>query len=233
MANNYTYSLNNRNMLGTAVDDLLGQRMAGVNPGQRASFKAQDESTATAVSNARANNLSTLGRAGGVMGSNLRRGVMAGDNMAMQQVAANKLKQAQEKQAADDSALAMGTSRAGVQEDQQFRSLQAAQANAAANGDTATSAALNDLFMEGAGQGYTQAAQVQRQSDARRALDNEEWAKRYMDSTKVPEASEGPWYKRLAKGALSGGLTAAGVSGGNPFATGGGAIVGGLANMFF
>ena len=233
MANNYTYALNNRNMLGTAVDDLLGQRMAGVNPGQRASFKAQDESTATAVSNARANNLSTLGRAGGGMGANLRRGVMAGDNMAMQQVAANKLKQAQEKQAADDTALAAGTARAGVQEDQQFRNLKAAGAQAAANGDTATSAALSDLYMGGAGQGYTQAAQTQRATDAKRALDNEEWAKKYMEAALVPKASEGPWYKRLAKGALSGGLTAAGVSGGNPWATGGGALVGGLANMFF
>lgn len=233
MANNYTYALNNRNMLGTAVDDLLGQRMAGVNPGQRASFKAQDEATATAVSNARANNLSTLGRAGGGMGVNLRRGVMAGDNMAMQQVAANKLAQAQQKQTADDTALAAGTARAGVQEDQQFRNLSAAGANAAAIGDTATSAALQDLFMEGAGQGYTAQAQAQRKSDAQRALDNEAWAKKYMESTSVPEASEGPWYKRLAKGALSGGLTAAGVSGGNPFATGGGAIVGSLANLFF
>ena len=87
--------------------------------------------------------------------------------------------------------------------------------------------------MGGAGQGYTQAAQTQRATDAKRALDNEEWAKKYMEAALVPKASEGPWYKRLAKGALSGGLTAAGVSGGNPWATGGGALVGGLANMFF
>lgn len=233
MANNYTYALNNRNMLGTAVDDLLGQRMAGVNPGQRASFKAQDESTATAAANARVNNLATLGRAGGAMGANLRRGVMAGDNAAMQQVAANKLKQAQEKQAADDTALAAATNRAQVQEDQQYRNLQSAQANAQATGDTATQAALSDLFMSGAGQGYTAAAQTQREADAKRALENEAWAKKYMEAVSVPKASEGPWYKRLAKGVISGGLTAAGVSGGNPWATGGGALAGGLLNTLF
>lgn len=124
-----------------------------------------------------------------------------------------------------------GISRGAAERAEQFQNLKAAQANAAAMGDTTTQAALGDLYLGGANQQYTDAGRMRISDEARAAREEADWLRSQQDRYTGGglSASSSPWWKRTLKG----GATGAGVgSMFGPVGTAIGGGVGAIAGLF-
>ena len=216
------------NRLGVAADELLGRRIAGRDPGLNARFTMADEATRQSVANANATNAATLARSGGAFSPAMRRNIQGGQYQGAQAVSQNMLGQASQAAQAQDSAIQMGATRGQQDADRQMQYLKLANENAQAMGDSATSAALQGIYMGGAGQEYTSEGRAAQEAAAAKAAEDEAWAKRYMESQRI-SGNEEPTWKRGLKGALGG--AAAGSSFG-PIGTGVGAASGALLSLF-
>ncbi len=216
------------NRLGVAADELLGRRIAGRDPGLNARFTMADEATRQSVANANATNAATIARSGGAFSPAMRRNVQGGQYQGAQAVSQNMLGQIDQAAQAQDSAMQMGAVRGQQDADRQMQYLKLANENARAMGDTATSAALQGIYMGGAGQEYTNAGRAAQAEAARKAAEDEAWAKRQMELRQI-SGSEDPAWKRAAKGALGG---AAAGSAFGPIGTAVGAGSGALLSLF-
>lgn len=217
------------NRLGVAADELLGRRIAGRDPGLNARFTMADEATRQSVANANATNAATLARSGGAFSPAMRRNIQGGQYQGAQAVSQNMLGQASQAAQAQDSAIQMGATRGQQDADRQMQYLKLANENAQAMGDSATSAALQGIYMGGAGHEYTDAGRASQAEDARRAAAEEEWGRQYMDRIARLQGKEEPAWKRGLKGAL-GGATAGSAFG--PIGSGVGAGAGALLSLF-
>jgi len=216
------------NRLGVAADELLGNRIAGRDPGLRARFSMADEATRQSVANANASNAASIARSGGAFSPAMRRNVQAGQYQGAQAISQNMLGQADKAAQAQDSAIQMGVARGQQDADRQMQYLKLANENARSIGDSATSAALQGIYMGGAGQEYTNAGRAAQAEAAAKAAADEEWAKRNMELRQM-SGSEDPTWKRALKGALGG---AAAGSAFGPLGAGAGAGAGALLSLF-
>lgn len=215
-----------------AADELLQRRVAGDSPALRARFQGMNEATANAARTNRAANYQSAVRAGtGLQPSALRRAGQTAADQSMAQLSSNQLQQSQMAAEDQDAAMRAGISRGAAERAEQFQNLQAAQANAAAMGDTTTQAALADLYLGGANQQFTEAGRGRISDEARAAREEADWLRAQQDKYGGGglSASSSPWWKRALKGG-AGGAVAGSMFG--PAGTAIGGVVGGLAGLF-
>lgn len=171
----YNSSSKNTSPLSSSVSDYYKNLMAGggVSDATRAKWAEMDNSTATAANQARMNQAQP-----GMFGQG--RATRAGqqtDQTIMQQVAANKLKQAQmavEDQASNAQAAASWqTSQDAADRANRAQALQTAEAL----GDTTTMAGLNQQALGDMGYSYTDYGQSQLESQAAQQKADADWAR--------------------------------------------------------
>ena len=215
-----------------AADELLQRRVAGDSPALRARFQGMNEATANAARTNRAANYQGAVRAGtGLQSSALRRAGQSAADQSMAQLSGNQLQQNQIAAEDQDAAMRAGISRGASERAEQFQNLQAAQANAAAMGDTTTQAALGDLYLGGANQQYTDVGRERISDEAQAAREEANWLRSQQDkyTGEGPSASSSPWWKRTLKGGTAGAATGSMFG---PYGTAIGGGVGALAGLF-
>lgn len=230
MALTYSLPTSNGSRVGEAARDLLGRRIAGDDPANKAKFREMDEATGQAAADMRSTARQTMGR--GAVGTG-RRNLGTTEQTILEQVAKDKLDQAQAAGASQNSALAAGLSEGSRADSEKFNYLTGAQRNASDMGDSVTQGALASIFLEGGGKGYTPegqqalAAQTAEQRELDRvAREREDEAYQRMRKNSEPAS---PW-KKFVSGAAGGAM--AGASTGSPYVAAGGGLVGGLASLY-
>lgn len=148
-----------RSAVGDAALDLLGQRMSGrTSPANAAKFREMDEATGQAAADATATAYRTLGTPGALGQGAARRNIQTTLQGNVQQVAANKLKQAQQVGQEQDSALAAGLGVESSEQQLQKSYLDSALRNAGDIGDSTTAGALQRVYAQRGGVDYTDEA---------------------------------------------------------------------------
>lgn len=148
-----------RSAIGDAAMDLLGQRMSGrPSAANAAKFREMDEATAQAGADAMANAYRTMGTPVALGQGAARRNLQTTMQANAQQVAANKLKQAQIGGQEQESALTAGLGIASNEEQMRKSYLDTALANAKDIGDATTAGALQRVYTGRGGIEYTDEA---------------------------------------------------------------------------
>lgn len=160
MANALTREIGTRrSAVGDAALDLLGERMSGrPSAGAAAKFREMDEATAQAAADNTATAYRTLGTPGAMGQGAARRNIQTTLQGNAQQVAANKLKQAQMLGQEQDSALAAGLGVESSEQQLQKSYLDSAMRNAGDIGDATTAGALQRVYAQRGGIDYTDEA---------------------------------------------------------------------------
>jgi hypothetical protein len=221
---------NSRSAIGSAAEEMLQGRISGrANPGLAAKFREMDEATgqgaADMLSQSRATTL-----AGAAQGAS-RRNVQTAMQGANQQVALNKLQQAQMLGQDQDRSMDLG-----LKVGQQARSEEAAyldrlSRNAAETGDAVSQGALNRIYGSRGGIGYTAAGEARLGDQASRAAEDEAAMRDSLNRNASARADAA----RPNKGRNFLGGAAAGAGAGSAFGPVGtaiGGIAGGLASLW-
>lgn len=219
-------------MVSDAADELLGQRVAGNSPALRARSQGMNEAMAGAARTARATANQSAARAGvGLQPGAMRRAAQRTNEGILSELGSSQLQQTQLAAEDQDKAMQQGIARGAQERGERFQNLQALAANAANIGDTTTSAALQDLFLGGAGSQYTDAARNRMAEDAAAAKEESDWLRAQQNKYQGPNVSgsgKSRWKSGL-KGAAGGAM--AGSTFG-PIGTAAGGVLGGLAGIF-
>ncbi len=232
MALTYELPTGSKTRVGDAARSLLGERLAGRDPATAAKFREMDEATGQGAADMRATAYQTMGSGGATGHGTARRNLQTTEQGILEQVAKNKLDQAQVAGTQQNQALAAGLQEGGRESTEKLGYLDRLQRNSADTGDAVTQGALQRLFLTGAGSDYTEEGNVALQGQARQqaeldrvAREREDEAYNRMRRNSAPQ----PWWKKAIAGAAGG--ASAGSSLGPQGAVGGG-IVGGLAGLF-
>jgi hypothetical protein len=188
MAMTYNLKPTRRSALGDIATSALEERMTGSpSAGMRAKFREMDEATGRANADMLATTRTNMPGVGALGQGAAIRGYQTAQNEAAQQVAANKLKQAQmagtEQESALERSLAVGTAEDASRE----RALDRLVANAKDIGDSTTAGALQGVFAERGGIGYTPEAMARMREDARLSAADEAEMRRSMKP--IPKAA--------------------------------------------
>ena len=219
-------------MVSDAADELLGQRISGTSPALRARSQGMNEAMAGAARTARATANQSAARAGvGLQPGAMRRSAQRTNEGILSELGSSQLQQTQLAAEDQDKAMQQGIARGAQERGERFQNLQALAANAANIGDTTTSAALQDLFLEGAGSQYTDAARNRMAEDAAAAKEESDWLRAQQNKYQGPNVSGSgkSWWKSGLKGAAGGAI--AGSTFG-PIGAAAGGTLGGLAGIF-
>lgn len=219
-------------MVSDAADELLGQRVAGNSPALRARSQGMNEAMAGAARTARATANQSAARAGvGLQPGAMRRAAQRTNEGILSELGSSQLQQTQLAAEDQDKAMRQGIARGAQERGERFQNLQALAANAANIGDTTTSAALQDLFLGGAGSQYTDIGRSRMAEDAAAARDEAAWLRSQQDKYQGPNVSGSgkSWWKRGLKGATGGAI--AGSTFG-PIGAAAGGVLGGLSGIF-
>lgn len=219
-----------RTSIGSAAEEMLQGRLSGrQSPGLAAKFREMDEATGQAGADTLAQSRATT-LAGAAQGS-ARRNVQTAMQGINQQIASNKLRQAQ--MLGEDQSSAMSQ---GLQVGQQARNESASYLdrlarNAADTGDTVTQASLNRIYAGRGGTEYTGAGEQRLDEQARQAAADEEAMRNSFDANARTRAdmAKPNRGRNLLGGAASG---AAAGSAFGPAGTVIGGLAGGLASLW-
>jgi hypothetical protein len=225
MAMTYNLKPTRRSALGDIATSALEERMTGSpSAGMRAKFREMDEATGRANADMLATTRTNMPGLGSLGQGAAIRGYQTAQNEAAQQVAANKLKQAQmagtEQESALDRSLAVGTAEDASRE----RALDRLVSNAKDIGDSTTAGALQGVFAERGGIGYTPEAMARMKEDARLSASDESALRNSLDENeRIRRRSSRPSRGSNILSAMAGGAAA-----GSPYGPGGAAIGAGL-----
>ena len=161
--------------IASSVSDYYRKKMAGggITDATRAKWAEMDDATGTAAAQARMNQAQP-----GMFGQGrATRAGQATDQTIMQQVAANKLKQAQMAGEAQDQTAQGAASWQNAQDASARADRDQALQTAESIGDTVTMAGLNRQALENMGYGYTDYGEGQLTSQAAQQKADADWAK--------------------------------------------------------